>query len=368
MSDVRNIEDLKLEEIDEDFLRDQCIEMGMDLEVDTRQGSIYRDAAEGHIIRSAKFFDDLRQVAEIISLSTCTGVVLDEKLHERGLERNPPQDTPAHYYCLFNGATPEVGDLLTCEELEFVVESVGDRVIIVSVDTGTGMNSLPQGAAVIPEIDVDGLISCTLQEIAIPALDAESDDSARQRLINRVSGPDENGNASQIRSWCESVEGVGSARIIPRWDGPTTVKAVIISTSGTAPSAALVENVQDYIDPDASGMGEGKAAIGQFVTVVAVEELDIDISVDIVKRAEATYSGIADELKEAMTAYLKGLALERDADDSTVYFAKVSAIITELDDVIDHSNLKVNGGTANITFTATKIPVLGEVTINGNIL
>ena len=290
MSDVRNIEDLNLDEIDEDFLRDQCIEMGMDLEVDTRQGSIYRDAAEGHIIRVAKFFDDLRMVKEIISLSTCTGEVLDEKLAERGLSRNPPEATPARYYVIYDGATPEVGDIVTCEECLFTVETVDedDGIIIVSEGTGVEMNDFPQGIPVVPEIDVDGLISCTLGALAVPATDAENDDSARQRLINKVSGPDENGNASQIRTWCESVEGVGRARIIPLWDGPTTVKAVIIGTDGKAASAGVVSAVQNYIDPGASGMGEGAAAIGQFVTVVAATNLTINVSVSVIKKAEAT--------------------------------------------------------------------------------
>ena len=368
MSDVRNIEDLNLDEIDEDFLRDKCIEMGMELEVDTRQGSIYRDAAEGHIIRVAKFFDDLRQVKEIISLSTCTGDVLDEKLKERGLERNPPEATPARYYCLFDGAVPEVGDLLTCEEYEFTVESVGDRVVIVSTDTGTELNSLPQGSPVVPEIDVDGLISCTLQEIAEPALDEEDDDSARTRLINKVSGPDENGNASQIRSWCESVEGVGRARIIPLWDGPMTVKAVIIDKSGHGAAAGVVANVQEYVDPGASGMGEGAAAIGQFVTVVAAEDVSINVSVSVTKKAEATYSGIQEELTEALEEYLKELALETWSDDIQVRYNRISAIITDLPSVVDHENLLVNGGVDNIAFTVEQVPILGEVTVNGDIL
>ena len=212
MSDVRNIEDLHLDEIDEDFLRDQCIDMGMALEVDTREGSIYRDAGEGHIIRIAKFFEDLRQVKELISIETCTGDVLDQKLLERGLARNPPEATPAQYYVEYVGEDPEIGDEVTCEEFDFVVTQVTPRVIITSVDTGTELNDIPQGSPVVPDIDVDGLISCTLQEIAVPAQDEEDDDIARQRLINRVSGPDENGNASQMRTWCESVNG--------RWCSP----------------------------------------------------------------------------------------------------------------------------------------------------
>lgn len=103
-----NIKDLKLEEITEEFLQEQLIDMGAKLGVDTRQGSVYRDAGEGHAFRTAKFFHDLNKVNDIISIFTCTGEILDERLSERNLSRNPPADTPAVYYAEFDGAEPEL--------------------------------------------------------------------------------------------------------------------------------------------------------------------------------------------------------------------------------------------------------------------
>ena len=84
---IRNFEDLNLEDIDEALLSEQAEQMGEELGVDTREGSIYMDAASGHIIRTAKFFSDMRQIETIISLSSCTGDVLTEKMAERGLQR-----------------------------------------------------------------------------------------------------------------------------------------------------------------------------------------------------------------------------------------------------------------------------------------
>lgn len=372
MSDYRDISDLGMDEITAEFLREKCIEMGTELEVDTRQGSLYRDAAEGHITRIAEQYDFMRSIAQIIKINTCTGEVLDAKLHERGLYRNPPFPTPAHYYCNFIGAVPVEGDLLTCSGYTFTVESVvedGDdlTVIIVSTETGTAMNYLIPGTAVIPEIDVDGLISCTLGALYDPAEDAESDDSARARLIRRVAGPDENGNISQIRTWCEAVEGVGKARIIPLWDGPMTVKAVLIGLDGKGAVPSIVAATQEYIDPGCAGMGEGKAAIGQFVTVVAAENLAINVSVSIVKQAEVSFQTVTAKIEEALNAYLKSLAQEEYSSQIQVRYARVSATIMDLEEVIDLDNLLVNGGVENITFTIYEVPVLGEVTVNGDI-
>ncbi len=367
--DIRNIEDLSLDDITEEFLLEECIDMGDDLNVDTRQGSIYRDAADGHIIRTAKFFSDLRQVAEIISLQTCTGDVLDEKLMERGLTRNPAEATPAKYYVDFVGDTmPDIGAVMSCEDYMFTLDMLDGEYVIVSDDLGTEMNNLVPGLAVIPDIDIPGLVSATLGELATPAIDIEDDESARERLINRISGPDENGNKSQVKTWCESVEGVGCARIIPLWNGPNTVMAVIIDGNGDVPTEKIVSDVQNYVDPGGEGMGEGVANIGQFFTAVAAEAVTINITVSVLKKAEATYSGIQEGFKELVENYITGLALEDYSDAMSVRIAHIGALLDGMEDVIDYDNLKLNGQDENVPFTIYQIPVIGEVTVDGNIL
>lgn len=365
---AKNIEDLNIDEITEEFLENEAIEQGIALNVDTRQGSLYMDAAEGHIIRAAKFFDDLKQVAKIISMSSCTGDVLTEKMAEYGLYRNPPEATPARYYVEYNGAVPNVGDKATCEGHILTVVSVGEKTVIETEETGTEMNSLVPGSAVLPEIDINGLISCTLGELAEPALNPEDDDTARARLIAKCSGPSENGNMAQVQSWCESVEGVGRARIIPIWNGPQTVKAIIINTEGKRPTDAVVKNVQDYIDPGITGMGEGAAAIGQFVTVEGATEVPVNISVSIVRSPETSKSTLEDELKKYLTDYFKSIALQKKYNiDIQVRYQRVAATITEMPSVVDHENLLINGSESNIKFEISQIPVLGEVTISDSV-
>nr|DAH27216.1 MAG TPA: Baseplate J like protein [Caudoviricetes sp.] len=368
MANVRNIEDLSLDDITEEFLLDECIDMGDELEVDTRQGSIYRDAAAGHIIRAAKFFSDLRQVADIISLQTCTGDVLDEKLMERGLQRNPAEATPAKYIVEFIGEVPDIGAVMECDGYLFTLDVLEGKYVIVSEELGTELNNLVPGIPVIPEVDVIGLISAKLGELAMPAVDVEDDDSARERLINRISGPDENGNKSQVKTWCESVEGVGCARVIPLWDGPYTVQAVIVDSNGNVPTKMIVEAVQAYVDPGADGMGEGVANIGQIFTAVAAVAVKINIDVSVLKKAEATYSGIADTFKELVQEYISKLALEDYSEGMSVRLAHVGALLDGMEDVIDYDNLRLNGNAANIPFSIYQIPILGEVNVNGDIL
>lgn len=366
---LKNIEDLPLNDITQDVLIEQFYDMGDYLNVDTRQGSIYWDASMGSIIRTSMFLEQLKMVKEIISIFTCTGDVLDEKLMERGLTRNPAKPTPATYYVSFVGMIPEMDSKMSVDDYFFTLSSDSEgRYILISEDMGTEMNNLVSGTKVIPELDVDGLISATLGELAVPAIDAESDDSARERLLNRISGPDENGNKSQMRTWCEAVEGVGATRIIPLWNGPNTVQGVIVSATGGVPSQTIVDNVQNYVDPDCTGMGEGVANIGQFFTATAVETVKIDITVSVLKKNDATYSGIQEEFKKLLQKYFVEMALVDYTNGLAIRYTHVGSILESMDEVIDYDELKLNGNSENITFSILQIPVLGEVTIDGNIL
>lgn len=365
---IRNFEELNLEDISEEFLLQQAEELGEELGVDTREGSIYMDAAAGHIIRTAKFFSDMRQIESIISLSTCTGDVLTEKMAERGLKRNPPAPTAAIYAVTFVGTQPETGDRMIAGEYYFQVQLYGDEneLVLVSEETGTELNTLAPGTVVIPEWDIDGLESATLGELLVPAQNEESDDDARQRLIEKIAGPAENGNIHQYKSWCEEVDGVGSARIIPLWNGPNTVKAILIGVNGKPAAESVVKAVQDYIDPGGNGMGQGVASIGAcFVAVPAIAVI-INISVSIQKASSATIEEIKEQIVKLITEYFRKNAL--DSSDFVVRYNWIGSQLVGIDGIVDYDRLLLNESNSNVEIGRDSVAVLGEVTVNEYIL
>ena len=88
----------------------------------------------------------------------------------------------------------------------------------------------------------------------------------------------------------------------------------------------------------------------------------------MLKKAEATYSGIQEGFKELVENYITGLALEDYSDAMSVRIAHIGALLDGMEDVIDYDNLKLNGQDENVPFTIYQIPVIGEVTVDGNIL
>ena len=132
--------------------------------------------------------------------------------------------------------------------------------------------------------NIEGLISATFGAIYENGSDAEGDEALRNRVIEKIAGPAENGNKQHYKTWCESIDGVGRARIFPLWLGENTVKAVLIDTTGKPCGEAKVQEVQEYIDPADKGMtatvngktytigdglGNGVANIGAHFTAVA---------------------------------------------------------------------------------------------------
>ena len=75
-------------------------------------------------------------------------------------------------------------------------------------------------------------------------------------------------NRNQYELWAREKAGVGKAKAFPLWNGPGTVKVVLLDNEMRSPTPSVVELVRRHIDPTMDGMGEGAAPVGSVVTVV----------------------------------------------------------------------------------------------------
>lgn len=119
---------------------DQARALGEEYGVDTRQGSLFMDAATGHCIRIAKFMNDLSTAFEMLAVDTCTGDVLTEKAAQDGIYRQSA--TPSYYEVSFTGTTPELGSRFFVESCYFKLISKDDRFLLESEVLGTATNSI----------------------------------------------------------------------------------------------------------------------------------------------------------------------------------------------------------------------------------
>lgn len=215
-----------------------------------------------------------------------------------------------------------------------------------STTTGAGGNVKAGTVTLIP-VPLYGVETVTNAAAAHDGYEEENDDSLRERLMFVMRRPVTSGNANHYWSWAMAVSGVGQCKVIPLWNGPGTVKVLIVDANNKVASAELIKKTYDYI--------EEQRPIGATVTVVSPEPVLIDIAATI----EGTVD--ADAFKAAVNRWLG----EKWFGLSKISLAQISRILLECGatDYVPDS-VTLNGKVANVTLTAEQLAAVGEVNIN----
>lgn len=332
--------------------------------IDIRQGSIFYDAVAPHAFKLSKFYQDLDMVFELVFIDTAANEYLDKKASEHGVYRIDAK--PCKRAFSYVGTTPSSGERFFADGIYFVLKLNENGVLYIEAEqAGEKPNSIPVGERLVPINNILGLDVATLGEIIEPGTEKESDVDLRRRIREKIAGPAENGNKQHYKTWCEEVPGVGRSRIFPLWNGPNTVKGALIDTEGLPASTAVVEAVQEYIDPGSLGLGEGVANLGAHFTAVAANSIAINIAYVGVLKDGATPEIAKEQTETAMAAYLKDIALNTpEGEDIVIRLTTIGAMIYGLDAILDYSDLTLNGATANIPIDIESVAVPGVVTVN----
>ncbi|GIO33266.1 phage-like element PBSX protein XkdT [Paenibacillus albilobatus] len=222
--------------------------------------------------------------------------------------------------------------------------------------------NVPAGVIEIVTVPISGVLSVTNPEAIKGGADVESDESLLERFYTRVRNQGTSGNKAQYIQWANEVSGVGGVQVKPLWKGPGTVGIYLLDMDKRAASQAIVQAAQDYIDPTMDGQGEGQAPAGPIVTVMAAEEVPINISVQLTLAAGATIEQVKEMIEYGVAAYLRQLAFA----DPLVRYTRIAAVLLDIPPIIDYSNLLVNGQSdTNIQINPGQVAVLGAVTLNG---
>ena len=332
--------------------------------VDVRQGSIYYDAVSSCALKLANFYVDAEYVAELTNLWTAPGEWLDDKGREHNLERNAA--TPARYHYIYQGTKPAVGTRFFTDGLFFMLQDVDGALYLVAEEAGEASNCVLEGTPATPVVMARSLQVSEFGPLVEPGADTESDDDYRLRIQEKIAGPAQNGNKQHYKTWCEEVDGVGRARILPLWAGKNTVKGVLLDTDGLPAAETVVERVQEYIDPGGTGLGEGVANIGAYFTAVAAQAVPITISCTITLTTGYSLQQAQEAASEAFRAYLRELALDTlDKTPMVVRMSRIGATLYDLEAVIDYEDLTINGLTRNIEITKEQVAVLEGVELHG---
>lgn len=335
-------------------------------DIDKREGSVTYDLTYPAAIELERAYVALDVVLATGFADTTYGPWLDMLAREYGLTRKPAVKSTGSL--TFSGPDATVipaGTVASTggEEPVYFVTKAAATIASGSVTTDAeaqegGANGNVMAGAINTLIgDLVGVVTVTNATFFEGGVDAESDASLLARYYERARRPATSGNANQYRQWALEVPGVSDAKVYPIWNGPGTVKIVLLDDEKTAPDATIVSAVQAYIDPTQDGTGKGVAPIGAIATVAGATEVPINITVKVTLAPGATVAEVKAQIEAGVRAYLEGLAFT----DPLVRVTRIANVILDIPRVIDYENLLVNGAFANIEIPDGSVAVLGTV-------
>ena len=326
--------------------------------LDTREGSIMFNA---NAPSSAEFAIAYTAVDNAINESWVETASREYKLlgcKDKGMNIEQFNASSGVHKGEFNVEVP-IGSRWNCDLYNYeVVEYLGleDEYHTYKLECETlGSSPNNQTGDLTPITDnPSGLSYAKITECLIEGENESTDDEIIKAYYEYIGSSVADGNVAQYKRWCSEYDGIGNHKIFPLWNGTGTVKVSILSTSNKKASDELVAEFQEYLDPGTTGMGNGAAPIGAFVTVTTATEVPIDVSAKVTMKNG--YSGTT-SITEAVEKYLSTIAYEK----TQVAYMNIGAAILNVEGVESVNDLLVNGGIADITLSAEAIPILGTV-------
>lgn len=236
--------------------------------------------------------------------------------------------------------------------LEGKIDSTGScDILSVSCDKGLRYNVKAGELTYLP-IAIAGITATTNKAEFVDGADQESIEDLFYRHQLKVRTPATSGNKYHYENWALEVSGVGYAKCIPAEEiGRGGVVNVYIANSDKkGASTDLITKVYDYIEVN-------RPVLAGTLNVESVKEILINITADVEIDTTTTLTRVQTAFTELMGEYFNDLVYT----SRRISISKISAILMDIDGVIDCANVLVNGSATNVSIKDEEIAVLNNV-------
>ena len=241
-------------------------------------------------------------------------------------------------------------EFITTEE--HLIGNKGEvEIAIKALEPGTLAN-VKAGTIVLMARPIKGIQEITNQDDITGGTAIEDDTSLRTRIqeINTSTSTSFVGNNNDYIRWAKEIVGVGNVMIIPEWNGPGTVKIILVDTNGKPANEEILEKVRNHILSPKEPMNR-LAPIGASVQVSAPELLELTYQCKVILREKAVKETIIQEISQRIGEYYKEARVE-----GILKYNKVVAILAQIEDIRDFGGLTINGEVSNIIIEAEVYP------------
>jgi len=344
-------------------------------DIDNTEGGFPWDFTKPSALEKAEILEfHLVETLKIMFPAWADGEWLDLHAKGRGITRKPPNQASGALLITgvpgttipagFKFAAPAVGDTPAIEyqtsEKYVIGEDGTAQIQVTAVESGT-IGNVPAGTVSLMMTPLNGIASITNQAQITGGTEEESDDELRNRIdeIDAASEASYVGSDGDYKRWAEEVPGVGTALPMPEWDGPGTVKVVVIDANGQPANTSIITAVYNHIVSPNDRL-QRKAPIGATVTVLAPEPKELNYTFLLeIEEGETLGTVLERFAAELRTYYIEAKKAK------VVRYNKVSSILTETAGVKDFTGLLINGDAVNINLTEDEYPVTGTINPDG---
>lgn len=355
----------------ENLLEEKLAEV--DGKYDKRQGSVIFTSLAPNSIEQAKVYEHIAWLHSQMFGDTAEREALTKIAQDtRGME--PDKATYAERKCESDAPLP-IGLSLSLDILDFTVTELME-------DTGAGkyfykavcntpgeIGNKYSGAA-IPNEFVEALTFVNITDVLIPGEDEENTEDFRKRWRSAFKSMAFGGNKADYKEKINGIDGVGGCKIARATNeaGETQgghVTVFIIASDFTVPSKALLQKVQEIIDPEVnSGEGDGLAPVGHMVHIFPVTGVYIAINTKLTFDTGYAFEDVKGYIEQAVDKYFLTLNKgweEKEDEPTAVRISQIESAILSIEGVIDIFGTQLNGLEENIILGKYEIAVRGEI-------
>lgn len=322
------------------------------------EGTFEYDVFSSNAIEFQKIELELEEVYQASFGHLSWGDYLTMRAAESGVIRRPAKKSIGTLEVTGTGTIYEGSIFSTEAGTRFVATSttniVGSGIIdIEAAVAGSSGNVAANTITKIP-LSIAGISTCNNPAATLDGYDEEDDETLRDRYLTKVRYPATSGNPREYVEWAMSIVGVGAARCIRCYNGPGTVKVIIVDSNFEEANAVLIQRVADYINEERPvGIVEGG------VNVVSAKPVLVNISAQII--GEIDVDSFTDGVKNYFRKLTNKILTPENKNNLEVSIHKLESYIVAEGGADDFRNCTINGARKNIPLTYEDLPTLGEV-------